>query len=129
MRSMVSKALAALWILLGIGLLLEAMSDTLKWQSDPIYAKVGLTFDWTGFVAGSAALFLGIWLLLGVRTARWPGYLIAGAFMLYTASFLILGDQGAVFYRFALPLAVLTLGVITAWQIGHGQATDRGTAR
>jgi hypothetical protein len=118
--------LAALWILFGAGLFYEAVLNTIKWRTDPIYGKVGLSWDSIGMTAGAAALVLGIWLILNVRVGRWLAYLIAGLFVLYTTAYLIFGGEGALIIRIALPLAVLALSAITIWKIGkerNGQRT------
>jgi hypothetical protein len=122
MRLTLWKILAALWTALGIGLLSDAVSNTIRWQSDPIYTSVGLNWDWTGGVAGSLALFLGVWLLAN-GVARWFGYLVTGMFAVYTLTYLVMGDQGTLLYRIALPVLVLVLSVVTGWQI-HRERTN-----
>jgi hypothetical protein len=124
MRLTLSKFLAALWTVLGIGLLSDAVSNTIKWQSDPVYASVGLNWDWTGVVAGAMALSLGVWWLLAAGVARWFGYFVTGMFAIYTLTYLVLGDQGAVLYRLALPALVLILSVTTGWQL-HRRNTNQ----
>lgn len=124
MRLTLWKSLAVLWAVLGIGLLSDAVSNTIKWQSDPVYSSVGLIWDWTGGVAGALALLLGVWWLLVNGVVRWFGYLVAGMFATYTLTYLVLGDQGTVLYRFVLPALVFVLSVVTFWQIHRGNASQ-----
>ncbi len=124
MQSTWRKILAALWTVLGIGLLSDAVSNTVRWQTDPVYASVGLNWDWTGGVAGALALLLGVWWLLTNGVARWFGYLVTGIFATYTLTYLILGDQGTVLYRIALPALVLVLSVVTGFQIHRGKTSQ-----
>ncbi len=122
MRLILWKVVAALWAVLGIGLLSDAVANTIRWQSDPIYTSVGLNWDWTGGVAGALALFLGV-SLLAHGVARWFKHLVSGMFALYSLTYLALGDQGTVLYRIALPVLVLILSVVTSWQIYRGNTS------
>lgn len=117
MQTVTTRLFAALWTVLGLGLLIDAILASWKWQSDPIYSRVGLAWDWIGVVAGIAALALGVWWLLKPRMAPWFSYVVPGLFALYSTTILIFGDQGATIYRFGLPLAVLVLSVATVWRL------------
>jgi hypothetical protein len=114
---MLTRLLASLWILFGGGLFIDAAMDTVKWHSNSIYSRAGLSWDWSGLGAGAAALVFGIWWVAGIRGALWFGYAASALFALYAVSFLIFGDEGASIYRFVLPLSVLALSIATVWQL------------
>lgn len=108
-----NKWIVALWAALGVSLLLLAGFSTIKWQTDPIFATVGLSWDWIDFAAGAVACLVALAWYRNWNHCRRIGNVVAILFGGYAISYLVIGGEGHWFYRYLAPFFILGLSAMT----------------
>ena len=123
------KWASLLWAILGAHFIYEAACNSIKWQSAPFFARVGLTWDGTNIFFGVLALGLALTWISHWRYAVILGKSVAIFFGLYSFAYFFFGDERASFFQGQSleSILVFCLSVFT-WLILSQKAAenDRG---
>lgn len=84
-------ALAALWLLFGIGLIAEGVYEISQWSTEPVLRESSLRW-WhsTGIVPGALSVLLAYQLFRAQALAKYLGYFLAALLTLYVLYILAL---------------------------------------
>lgn len=107
--------LAALWGLLGSGLVIDGVVESLSWAGDPTLAGSALRW-WhsTLIVPGVVAVLFALMLLRGGPTVHWLGYSVTGVFTLYVFYIMLITPSSHLLSpMLALQLLVIGLAIAT----------------
>jgi uncharacterized membrane protein YfhO len=107
----VSKVLAACWIVVGVFLCGLASAATMAWLPDWFQIRYGIS--WTEFVSGTIALMCGIALPVQNAIGRWTAMTLSSLVALYLLAYLAFGGEGHVAIRLLIPLLVLVMCIAT----------------
>ncbi len=93
------KWASLLWAILGAHFIYEAVYNSIKWQSDPFFARIGLTWDGTNTFFGVLAMGLALTWIKHWRYAEIFGKSVAIFLGLYSLAYLLFGDERANFFQ------------------------------
>lgn len=121
--------LAVLWGLLGLGLVIDGIVESLSWAGDPTLAGSNLRWWYsTLIIPGVVAALFALMLLRGTPIVRPLGYSVAAVFALYVV-YIMLITPSPHFLRPMLVLQWLVLGLAVVTMIylakGSGTRTDQ----